>query len=90
MRAAARALRELRPRSTSIAVPVGAAETYDDLRREADTVVCLATPEPFVAVGLWYRDFRSTTDDEVREVLRAARLRMAAVANGTGGPGAPA
>lgn len=90
MRAAARALRELRPRTMSIAVPVAAVETCDDLRREADTVVCLATPEPFVAVGLWYRDFRATTDDEVRDVLRDARLRIAAVAKGTGGPGAPA
>lgn len=90
MRAAARALRQLAPRTLSVAVPVAAAETCDDLRREVDTLVCLATPEPFVAVGLWYRDFRATTDDEVRDVLRAARLRVGALADRTGGPGAPA
>ncbi|HEX6030195.1 MAG TPA: phosphoribosyltransferase [Tepidiformaceae bacterium] len=90
MRAAVRALRESGPRSLSVAVPVAAAETCENLTREADTVVCLATPEPFVAVGLWYRDFRATTDDEVRDLLRAAHPRRAAVADKTGGPGAPA
>jgi predicted phosphoribosyltransferase len=27
-------------------------------------------PEPFSAVGLWYRDFSQTTDEEVRMLLR--------------------
>jgi predicted phosphoribosyltransferase len=35
-------------------------------------VICAATPEPFHAVGLWYRDFRPTEDDEVRELLAEA------------------
>jgi len=32
-------------------------------------VVCLMTPDPFHAVGLWYDDFRPTTDDQVRTLL---------------------
>ena len=40
-----------------------------DLANEADDVVCVRTPDPFVAVGLWYRDFTPTTDDEVRALL---------------------
>ena len=36
-----------------------------------DEVVCAETPEPFYAVGLWYDDFAQTTDDEVRDLLRA-------------------
>jgi hypothetical protein len=42
-----------------------------------DETVCARTPEPFRAVGLWYRDFSETTDDEVRSLLRqhAERLR---------------
>jgi putative phosphoribosyl transferase len=41
---------------------------------EADEVVCLATPDPFIAVGQWYRDFSATDDDDVvRLLLRSAR-----------------
>jgi predicted phosphoribosyltransferase len=29
-------------------------------------------PVPFSAVGLWYKDFSQTTDDEVRALLDAA------------------
>jgi predicted phosphoribosyltransferase len=69
MRAAVRALRRQDARRIIVAVPVGAASTCAELREEADEVVCLATPEPFRAVGLWYDDFSQTTDDEVRELL---------------------
>jgi predicted phosphoribosyltransferase len=27
------------------------------------------TPEPFTAVGLWYRDFGPTPDEVIREAL---------------------
>jgi putative phosphoribosyl transferase len=75
MRVAVATLQQRGPASLAVAVPVAAAETCDELRREVDALTCLATPEPFVAVGLWYRDFRPTTDDEVRDLLRAARNR---------------
>src|SRR5436305_1447676 len=35
----------------------------------ADEVMCATTPEPFVAVGVWYRDFSPTADEEVRLLL---------------------
>jgi len=35
----------------------------------ADEVMCARTPEPFSAVGLWYRDFSQTTDEEVQTLL---------------------
>jgi putative phosphoribosyl transferase len=38
----------------------------------ADAVICPATPEPFHAVGLWYRDFPQATDDEVHQLLEQA------------------
>jgi predicted phosphoribosyltransferase len=72
MRAAARAIRALGPARLVVAVPVAAAETCDSLESEVDDVVCLRTPEPFYAVGLWYEDFSQTTDDEVRELLARA------------------
>lgn len=74
MRAAAVALRQMHPAKIVVAVPVAALETCDDFRNEVDEVVCAVTPEPFMAVGVWYSDFSQTSDEEVRELLeRAAR-----------------
>jgi predicted phosphoribosyltransferase len=74
MRAAIRAARRQGASRVIVAVPVAAREACAELRAEADEVVCSATPEPFVAVGLWYEDFTPTTDEGVRELLeRAAR-----------------
>jgi predicted phosphoribosyltransferase len=69
MRAAVMAVRGQQPARIVVAVPVGARETCAGLAREADDVVCLRTPDPFVAVGLWYRDFTPTSDSEVRALL---------------------
>ena len=79
MRAALAALRRQQPARLVVAVPTAAPETCDELRAEADDVVCATTPEPFHSVGLWYEDFSQTTDEEVRELLeRAARGERAA------------
>ena len=72
MRAAVAALRRLEPESIVVAVPVGAAESCEDLAGEADDVLCARRPEPFYAVGLWYRDFAQTSDEEVRQLLALA------------------
>jgi predicted phosphoribosyltransferase len=55
-----------------VAVPVGSPDVCDDFRAIADDVVCAETPPYLYAVGLWYRDFRQTTDDEVRDLLARA------------------
>jgi putative phosphoribosyl transferase len=55
-----------------LAVPVAPPQTMERLRHEADEVVALATPEPFFAVGEWYRRFDQTSDEEVVEALRRA------------------
>jgi len=73
MRAGVRALRAQRPAAIIVAVPVGAPETCEALRAVADDVVCIETPEPFRAVGLWYEDFSQTTDEEVHTLLDRAR-----------------
>ena len=72
MRAAVAALRHLHPARIVVAVPVGAADTCRRLRKEADQVICLQTPEPFRAVSLWYEEFQQTTDHEVRHLLETA------------------
>jgi predicted phosphoribosyltransferase len=71
MRAAVMAVRQQQPMRVIVAVPVGAPSTCATLAREADEVVCVRSPEPFVAVGLWYLDFTPTTDRDVRILLGA-------------------
>jgi putative phosphoribosyl transferase len=71
MRAAVQAVRQRRPARVVVAVPVGAPQTCDELSAIADEVVCARTPEPFAAVGQWFLDFDQTTDQEVRDLLRA-------------------
>jgi putative phosphoribosyl transferase len=72
MRAAVQALRKMQPRAIIVAVPVAARQTCIDLRAEVDDLVCLRTPEPFQAVGLWYENFDQTTDEEVHDLLDRA------------------
>ncbi|HWQ55653.1 MAG TPA: phosphoribosyltransferase [Bryobacteraceae bacterium] len=74
MRAAVAALRQQEPERIVVAVPVAPVEVVREFLRLADDVVAVDTPEPFYAVGAWYRDFTQTTDEEIRELLaRAAR-----------------
>src|SRR5215207_905116 len=72
MRAAAAALRQQQPARIVAAVPVSAPQTCDEYRMGVDEIICAVTPEPFQAVGLWYKDFSQTTDEEVRDLLARA------------------
>jgi putative phosphoribosyl transferase len=75
MMAAVAVLRRSNVRRAVVGVPVAATETCARLRREVDELVCVATPAPFRAVGLWYEDFSEVSDAQVRELLvRASRL----------------
>lgn len=69
MRAALRAVRQAGPRRLILAVPVAPADVLADLSSEADEVVCLLCPEPFLAVGLHYTDFEQVSDDRVISAL---------------------
>lgn len=73
MRAAVKALRHLGPERIVVAVPTAARQTCEDFRPDVDDIVCAMTPEPFLAVGMWYQDFSETTDDDVRALLGRAR-----------------
>ena len=61
-----------------LAVPVAPRSSLGLLAEVADALVCLATPEPFYAVGQFYRDFSQTSDEEVVEFLERAPTRTAA------------
>ena len=73
MRAAASALRQQNPARIVVAVPVSAPQTCNEYRMGVDEIICAKTPEPFLGVGQWYRDFSQTTDEEVRDLLSKAR-----------------
>jgi predicted phosphoribosyltransferase len=69
MRAAVEAVRQHAPARVVVAVPVGAPSTCEEFAEVTDETVCARTPEPFSAVGRWYRNFLQTTDEEVRQLL---------------------
>lgn len=67
-------LQSLRARGATLVVaaaPVGAADSVESLREDADEVVVLETPAWFNAVGQWYENFGQTSDEEVRACLNA-------------------
>lgn len=72
MLAAVAALKQRKPTSIVVAVPVAPPDTVQRLQEEADDVVCLATPKSFSAVGCWYREFPQISDDEVKSLLARA------------------
>jgi putative phosphoribosyl transferase len=69
MLAAVAAVRTHAPAMVVVAVPVGARQAVQVLRSVADLVLCLSTPEPFIAVGGAYEDFRQLSDEEVLTIL---------------------
>ena len=69
MRAAVQSVRAGQPARIVVAVPVASREAVEFVGSQADEVVCLQTPDPFHAVGLWYRDFDQTSDEEVLRLL---------------------
>ena len=79
MSAAIALLRRLGAARIVVAVPVAPRDTVHRLRAEAEEVVTVLEPEPFIAVSRWYEDFAQTADDEVRALLAgdcaAPRLR---------------
>ncbi len=75
-RAAIRAARAMGAGQVLLATPVGARSTVQELRQEADEVICLLEPEPMWAIGMWYRDFSQVPDEEVLALLRSAKERV--------------
>jgi putative phosphoribosyl transferase len=69
IRAAIASIRKRNPALIVLAIPVGPLDTVEELRREADEVICLMTPEPFYAIGQFYRSFEQTSDEEVIQIL---------------------
>jgi putative phosphoribosyl transferase len=82
MRAAVLAVRAHRPARLIVAIPVAPHETCEQLRREVDEVLCLATPEPFLGIGVWYNQFPQVSDAEVQDLMERAELTRHAASRG--------
>ena len=78
MIASARSIRARHPERLVIAVPVGPRDACASMRAEADEVVCLETPAFFLAVGVHYRDFSQTEDEDVDRILHTWHAPAAA------------
>ncbi len=73
MKAALASVRNRGAKTVAVAVPVGPPSTIQELKKQADKVVCLYTPEYFQAIGQFYEDFNQTSDDEVINLLKQSR-----------------
>jgi putative phosphoribosyl transferase len=70
-RAAVRALRKRGARRIVLAVPVASTQALEAMRDEVDDIVCLYSDPDLQAIGLWYRDFSQTPDEEVAWYLQS-------------------
>jgi putative phosphoribosyl transferase len=69
MKAALESVKKKGAENVFVAVPVGPPSTIAELKKRADAVFCLLTPEAFDAIGEFYRNFEQTTDEEVIALL---------------------
>lgn|SRR5208282_5842361 len=72
MRAAIKALRQMKPARVVVAVPVAPQSTCSRLAPEVDELICVHTPKDFYAIGQFYEDFSQVADEEVTALLRQA------------------
>jgi predicted phosphoribosyltransferase len=77
MKAALASVKNRGAKSVTAAVPVGPPSTIEELKRQADRVVCLFMPESFYAIGEFYDDFAQTSDGEVVDLLMRSRKQHA-------------
>jgi predicted phosphoribosyltransferase len=70
MRAAIRAVKMKRAQSVVVAAPVASSEAVETLRREVFAVITIVTSVRLFSIGEYYRDFRQTTDQDVRSLLK--------------------
>ena len=73
MRAALVSVRSRGAKFIVVAVPVAPAESLDEIRHEADELICLYMPEAFWGVSGYYQSFKQVQDKEVIDLLAAAQ-----------------
>lgn len=86
IKAAIASLKKQKATRIIVAVPVAPPSTIEELKNEVDEVVCVSTPEFFMAISVWYDEFPQTTDEQVRELLQKAEMGEEAMAASSGKP----
>ena len=77
MIAALHSVRARNPAKLVCAIPVAPPDSVEQVRPYADEVVCLETPEDFMAVGQFYRSFPQVEDEDVVALLAGHGKRKA-------------
>lgn len=72
IKAAIAALKKQKAAKIVVGVPVAPPSTIEELEQEVDEIVCVSTPDFFIAISLWYDEFPQTTDEQVRKLLEKA------------------
>ena len=75
MKAALASVKNRGAKTVTVAVPVAPPSTIKELKKQADRVVCLNTPEYFQAIGQFYTDFTQTPDEEVIQLLKQSKQK---------------
>jgi putative phosphoribosyl transferase len=73
MLTAIKAIQKLHPTEVIVAVPVTSHEELATISREINELICPLVPDFFYSIGVWYEDFRQTTDGEVLTLLKNAK-----------------
>ena len=68
--AAINALKDEGVKKLIVAVPVSPQDTFLKLKSLVDEIICLETPEVFLAIGDFYYDFEQLTDEEVMQLIQ--------------------
>ncbi len=63
-------LRQQKAKKIIVAIPVGPAESVQQLKKLADGVICLEQPTLFYAIGEFYRSFEQVEEEEVKRLLK--------------------
>ncbi len=74
MKAAVQAVQKLNPQEIIVAVPVADRSIEQTMPTWCDLFVCPKLVDQLQAVGLWYRDFTQTEDEEVIGLLKKSNL----------------
>ena len=75
IKAAIAALKKQKAGKIIVGVPVAPSSAIEELKKEVDDLVCISTPDLFIAISVWYDEFPQTTDEQVRELLKKAETQ---------------
>lgn len=70
IQAAIHSIKKHNAKKIILAIPVAPLDAISQLKKIVNEVICLIIPDEFYAVGLHYKNFQQTTDEEVFSIVR--------------------